>query len=457
MEKLSFEELATTSEHEAVRRAYDARNRVVLLACVRVSMVPSALLTIAHCVRLARSGHGLFALCASATLFIAAILGGRVLSLAGQRSLREGSRFGPLSARVARQMRGITLLAIFGGAILFETAMWRIAHPLVATTIISLLLWLFRLTAADRLLVHAVFIAAIIATSLLPNSLIGKEVPAFISVQVSSAALGVGVTRRFRRRVLREFFEQRESAREQVRLRGELLAARAIQLAMLPAGPPDANWLDVSAISVPATEVGGDYYDYFVLDDDRVVFVIADVAGHGVGSGIVLSAVRAALTLLVDELDQPVRVFDRVHAMLRRSQGRMLVTAALLLLDRRTGRAVVTSAGHPPVALRRCGTKNVEMLDTSSTPLGVPLQPLFVQREVDFATGDVFVLHTDGVYETMNEADVQYGLERVSDAVAEADCDSALTVRNALLADVTQYRASAAVRDDLTIVAVRCC
>src|SRR4029078_4698085 len=86
-------------------------------------------------------------------------------------------------------------------------------------------------------------------------------------------------------------------AREQVRVAEELQLAREAQLSMLPACMPDLSWADVGAVTLPATEVGGDYYDFFTADDSLAV-VVADVAGHGVASGLVLASVRHGPALL---------------------------------------------------------------------------------------------------------------------------------------------------------------
>src|SRR5262249_56635275 len=108
--------------------------------------------------------------------------------------------------------------------------------------------------------------------------------PAFAA---NALALGVGLlaTRRYKQRVLDEWRGLREGAREQLRMREELDFARKVQLSMLPAAGPTLDWLDVAGVSVPATEVGGDYFDYFPLGPDRLAIASADVAGHGLPSG----------------------------------------------------------------------------------------------------------------------------------------------------------------------------
>ena len=117
-------------------------------------------------------------------------------------------------------------------------------------------------------------------------------------------------------------------------MREELADARRIQLSMLPEAPPRLGWLDLSGSSLPASEVGGDFYDYLPLDDGRCVVVIGDVAGHGVTSGLVLATLKAGLHLLRSDLTSPVVVFDRLDRMVCDTvRWRVIVTLLVAVFD----------------------------------------------------------------------------------------------------------------------------
>src|SRR5207249_83659 len=116
-------------------------------------------------------------------------------------------------------------------------------------------------------------------------------------------------------------------------------------------------WADVAGVSLPATEVGGDYYDYFVVDG-RLAIVCGDVAGHGLASGITLSALRSGFTLLRDQLLDPAHVLDRLQEVVTQSSHRrMMVTISVRLLDPETHMATMASAGHPPLLHIHAGTR----------------------------------------------------------------------------------------------------
>jgi serine phosphatase RsbU (regulator of sigma subunit) len=279
------------------------------------------------------------------------------------------------------------------------------------------------------------------------------------SVIANTVALSIGlfVTRRSSRRFLWDWRQAREGAREQIRMRQELEYAREIQMSMLPRETPSLDWLDLATVSIPATEVGGDYYDFFFPSEERVVLVSADVAGHGLGSGLVLSGVRSGLALLSDDLDRPEQVMERLHGMLLKTTGtRMLVTMAMLSLDRLTFRARYATAGHPPMLLRRNATGLVEEVFRGSLPLGSALGGGFAVDELEFTSGDVFILHTDGVYEMRDQAGDSYGMERLAASVQALSPEAnAREVRNAILRDVTAFRGAAPQEDDLTLVVAR--
>src|SRR6185295_429311 len=109
-----------------------------------------------------------------------------------------------------------------------------------------------------------------------------------------------------RRRFLEVWRKEHSRHRERLRMREEIEYARKIQLSMLPQRAPELDWIDLAAASLPATEVGGDYYDYFHLADARLVLVLGDVSGHGLASGLLLSGVRSCLYLLEEELGSPI-------------------------------------------------------------------------------------------------------------------------------------------------------
>lgn len=273
-------------------------------------------------------------------------------------------------------------------------------------------------------------------------------------LMVCAFALQTAGTRRVRREILETWRDPLQNAREQVRMRDELHYARQLQLSMLPEAPPRIEWLEIAAISIPAAEVGGDYYDFFV-ERDRVAIVACDVAGHGMQSGLVLAAIRGGLiTTLRRSMTTPSAVLNQLHDLvIHTSRRRMLTTAVVVLLDRETRRMTIASAAHPPLVVRR--GSSTQVIDAFAPPLGVRLPFAPAERTLDFDSGDVVVIHSDGVYESRNTAGEEYGMDRLQQFVATQPADAtAEVIRDAIVREVEQFRGRAQ-DDDATVVVVR--
>jgi serine phosphatase RsbU (regulator of sigma subunit) len=270
---------------------------------------------------------------------------------------------------------------------------------------------------------------------------------------------------RFAAREKKEFLDRWHRAvsreRERIRLRGELADARKIQLSMLPAGEPRIGWLDLSGACLPAAEVGGDYYDYIRLDDDAWALVVADVAGHGVGSGLLIAGLRSSLYVLQEELRTPAAVLERLNAMVQASvRVRTFVTVTIAVIERSpgdgTGRLRVASAGHPPALLWRRAEGRVVEVGRPAPPLGTRLPTRYEEETVALAPGDLTLLYTDGLVEATDHRIECYGFERLERALARtAGSGDAREVRSHLLEDVSHFKGEILQGDDLSLVVAR--
>jgi hypothetical protein len=268
--------------------------------------------------------------------------------------------------------------------------------------------------------------------------------------------IAMAVTRRRRESFLGQWRREVARERDSSRMRSELEDAREIQLSMLPVGAPRLGWVDFSSVSLPASEVGGDYFDYFELPGSRLAVVIADVAGHGMASGLVLSAVRSSLHLLRDELTRPLAVLRRIDQMLRDTVGgRLFVTLQIALLDPGAGRVTVANAGHPPLLLASPNGE-VRRLGGSSLPLGTRLEGDFDEDSEPLDEGDALLLYSDGVLELRNFDAAEFGEERLFKQLRSAQPAAAASlVRDSLLDALEGFRGRAEQEDDLTLVVVK--
>ena len=234
-----------------------------------------------------------------------------------------------------------------------------------------------------------------------------------------SAAIAVAVTRSRRRRFLEAWRMLSLRERERSRLRGEIDDARKIQLSILPRSAPELPWLDLASVSLPAKEVGGDYFDFFKLEGDCLAIVVGDVAGHGVASGLMLYGVRSCLYMLREELCAPLPVLARLDRMVREAgPKRMLVTLQVAIVDAAERRLTVASAGHPPALHCAAATGEVTELGSSSLPLGTRLGAEPREQVVGLAPGDLLLFYSDGLPEVLDRHGEHYGVERVARVAA---------------------------------------
>ncbi|HEV7787006.1 MAG TPA: PP2C family protein-serine/threonine phosphatase, partial [Thermoanaerobaculia bacterium] len=271
-------------------------------------------------------------------------------------------------------------------------------------------------------------------------------------------AVTLVLTQVHRRRFLGVWRKESSRHRERLRMREEIEYARKIQLSMLPQGAPEIDWLDLAAASLPATEVGGDYYDYFRLSPTQLALVLGDVSGHGLASGLLLSGVRSCLYLLEQDLVSPIRVFEKLnHRVRRTTERRTYMTLLCAVLDSEAGTLTVTSAGHPPVLRYDPRGRCFDEIGRGAPPLGTFLQADYTEERLPVAAGDLLVFYTDGLVEARNAQGQDYGDARLQRAVARAATGSrtAREVRDSILSDLSNFRGDEEQADDITVVVVR--
>lgn len=177
----------------------------------------------------------------------------------------------------------------------------------------------------------------------------------------------------------------------------ELSVARELQMRLVPALPLEAGRWQVEGRLSPAREVGGDFYDYFELDADRVALVIADVAGKGIPAALLVSTVQGALRAFAEAGLEPLRVIEQLNrTVVRSSAANKFVTLFYAELDHAHGRIRFVNAGHHHPRLRHADG-SLEMLGTGDVPLGAIESHRYRMGETAFDAADSLLLLTDGI------------------------------------------------------------
>ncbi|MBB4566894.1 SpoIIE family protein phosphatase [Rhizobium leucaenae] len=248
---------------------------------------------------------------------------------------------------------------------------------------------------------------------------------------------------------------------ENVRLGAELAVAQRIQLMVLPRQNELAaiEQLEIAAFMRPADEVGGDYYD-ILQDGKRLKIGIGDVTGHGLESGVLMLMVQSVARALQEagETDPTKFLTDlnrTIYKNIERTKTDKHLTLAFLDYD---GERLTLSGQHEDLIVVREGGE-VERIETADLGLPVGLDSdisEFVDtRDVAFSSGDIIVLHTDGVTEAENRNGELYGIERLCESVRHLYGGSAQDIMNGILENLMTYIGSQKIHDDITLVVMR--
>ncbi len=244
-----------------------------------------------------------------------------------------------------------------------------------------------------------------------------------------------------------------ERERQRQRLEQELSIARDIQQALLPRGFRDFPHLAISGVNTPCHAVGGDYFDVFPMSDDRTAFVIADVAGKGIGAALLTTMLQGALTGMTLGAD-PVRVFHHINDFLcEHAEVGRYATMFFGILDGK-GNLDYLNAGHPsPLLLRRGDV--TEIFTEGSFPVGLLPEAKYVSARVTLEPGDTLVLFSDGVTEAIDPKEQMFGVPRLSEALAgqhEVPLDQ---LQKKVVDSVENFSRGASQADDITLLFIR--
>jgi adenylate cyclase len=290
--------------------------------------------------------------------------------------------------------------------------------------------------------------------------------PAIATVAAFGAMLqaSLGAAQAARRRLQAELQRERE---QRARTDGELAAARSIQMGLLPhryPAFPERGDIDIYARIEPARSVGGDLFDYFLIDADRLFFFIADVSGKGPAAALFMvltkEVVRAASarydTALNRVLAEANNEIAAASADLAEEGGDMMfVTAFAGILDLASGELVYASAGHDSPFVIRDGREPRQLATEGGPPLGAVEDFAFPLDRDHLDPGEVLLLYTDGVTEAQDKASTLYSAGRLAALLASAPAETAHSVVVSAFEDVRRFAADAEQADDITLLAIR--
>ncbi|MBL0713134.1 MAG: SpoIIE family protein phosphatase, partial [Desulfosarcina sp.] len=244
---------------------------------------------------------------------------------------------------------------------------------------------------------------------------------------------------------------------EKQRMEEELNIARELQTSMLPADCPKIEGFDMAAFSIPAMEVGGDFYDFAETRDGHCVLVIGDVTGKSVSGALVMSASRSIFRMLSEEGLSVKHIMRRANSRTKQDiKTGMFVALLYAVIDPDSRVVSMCSAGQtqPVHLVRRTGEAVLVETEGDTFPLGILEDVEYEDTTLPLAPGDKVVFYTDGIVEAMNAAKELFGFERLLETVRDAADLSAAELLQHLKQSVDDFVGGAEQHDDLTVIVV---
>ena len=241
--------------------------------------------------------------------------------------------------------------------------------------------------------------------------------------------------------------------RAQAQIKAELDIARALQIAILPATFPASGGYDGAARMIPATTMGGDFYDFIGLPDGKIGLAMADVSGKGVPAAFFMAVSRTNLRDLAEHHALPGACLARTNDVLcTQNPMDLFVTVFYCILDPATGVLKYANGGHSPPCLRHADG-SVEVLDgEGGLVLGAMPGVEFPEHSIQLLPGDRLVLYTDGVTEAFNAADEAYGVERLVAEISAHGAGAPGVLVEQVCRSVKTFAGGVPQSDDITLI-----
>jgi sigma-B regulation protein RsbU (phosphoserine phosphatase) len=244
---------------------------------------------------------------------------------------------------------------------------------------------------------------------------------------------------------------------EKQRMEEELNIARDLQLSMLPATCPEVKGFRLAALSMPAREVGGDFYDFIEMGNDRLGLVVGDVTGKGVSGALVMAASRSVFRMLSEEQLTVGEIMVRANLRTKKDIKKGMFVALLYAVLNSKDRVLsFCSAGQTHPMYFSSETGRTKLLETrgDNFPLGILEESDYQETQIALKPGDRVIFYTDGIVEAMNEQKEIFGFERLLDVIQGAASSNADSLLKEILDRVNEFASGAEQHDDLTLIVV---
>ena len=244
-------------------------------------------------------------------------------------------------------------------------------------------------------------------------------------------------------------------AQEKRKLEEDLDLARDIQTKLLPLSLPDIPGYDIAAVNIPAQAVGGDYYDFMVVDDEGLYFALGDVSGKGISAALLMASLQASFR---SQAAASAEIADLTSSLnnhiFNSTPSSKYITFFSGILQLKDGSIKYCNAGHnPPLLIKNDGSS--VYLKTGGIPLGFVLDSPYGNETLSLSQGEILLLFSDGVTETFDENEVEFGDSRLSELIASNRNLDGTEIINLILDNLKEYSGEELFLDDVTMLMIK--
>lgn len=247
-----------------------------------------------------------------------------------------------------------------------------------------------------------------------------------------------------------------EQERQKMMLEKELIAAREVQMRLLPQKPPKIEGFNITALTIPAKEVGGDYYDFIPLDDKTYEIVVADVSGKGLPAALLAAMGKGVLYAQAYQHPSPQMHLQEVNRIIRRNLPRKsFITMILAVISESAKTVLISNAGHCCPLFYKSSQRQTEVISIKGMALNFSENIVCTETRIELKKNDVLLLYSDGIIEAQNISGELFGIERLQDIVAQ---NANLTTEGLglkILEAVKIFTQGVPQNDDITLVALQ--
>jgi len=246
--------------------------------------------------------------------------------------------------------------------------------------------------------------------------------------------------------------------KEKQRLQEELRIARGIQLKLLPADHFACPEFDIAAVNIPATEIAGDYFDYFHRPGEFLSVLVADVSGKGAQAAFYMAELKGIMNCLQKTGKQPAAILSECNVSLQNSFEKVtFITVNLVRFDLKKRNLIFSRSGHTPALFYQCAKRVCSELSPRGMALGLNnfTEGGIEELRLPYHSGDILFFFSDGLSEIMNEDEAMLGVVELKNMLVEYSALSALEIKEKILARAIAFAAGQANADDLTFVVMK--